>query len=89
MVSLALLWLALGLGVGALAIGARLGAQALGRRAWLLLPGIGALSAVLGGMLGSLMLSAFYGTATAVWVAVLSVSAGAWAFACQRKRTLT
>lgn len=79
MVRLVLLWLALGLGIGALAVSARLGRSTLGKRAWLLMPGIGAIAALLGGIVGSLVLSLFYGIATAVWTAVLGVAVGAWA----------
>lgn len=79
MVRLVLLWLALGLGIGALAVSARLGRSTLGKRAWLLMPGIGAIAALLGGIAGSLVLSLFYGIATAVWTAVLGVAVGAWA----------
>jgi hypothetical protein len=78
MAGLVLLWLVLGLGIGTLAASARLGRHASGKRAWLLMPGIGAAAALLGGILGSLLLSRFYGTATAAWAAVLGVVVGAW-----------
>jgi len=78
MIGLVLLWLTLGLVIGALAIAARLGTRTLGRRAWLLLPGIGATAALLGGIAGSLVFSLFYGTAVAAWCAVLGVAVGAW-----------
>lgn len=81
MVRLVLLWLVLGLGIGALAVSARLGRHSLGKRAWLLMPGIGAIAALLGGMLGSLVLSLFYGVATAAWAAVLGVVIATWALA--------
>ncbi len=87
MFGLVLLWLVLGLGIGALAAGARLGTQRLGLRAWLLLPVIGAVAALIGGGLGSLMLSLMYGAAVAAWVAVLAVVVGAWALARSWKRT--
>jgi hypothetical protein len=87
MIGLVLLWLVLGLIVGALAIGARLGTHSLGQRVWLILPGIGALGAGIGGALGSLLLSRFYGIATAAWVAVLAVAVGSWLLARLEKRT--
>lgn len=87
MPELMLLWLALGAGIGLLAAGARLGARALSRRAWLLLPVIGAVAGVIGGLFGSLALGLLYGTATAAWVAVLSVAAGAWVYGRPWKRT--
>jgi hypothetical protein len=70
---LSLIWLALGLLMGALALAARLRPAAWGRRGWLLLPGVGALAALLGGWLGTLLLSKLFGTSTALWVAILTV----------------
>lgn len=87
MAGLILLWLALGSGIGLLAAGARLRAHILGRRAWLLLPVIGAVAGLIGGLLGSLAFSLLYGTATATWVAVLSVVVGAWVPRWLWKRT--
>lgn len=87
MVGLVLLWLVLGLAIGMLAVGARWGAHALKQREWLLLPATGALAAVIGGVLGSLILSRFYGAATAAWAAVLGVAAGGWMLAHPWKRT--
>ncbi len=87
MFGLVLLWLVLGLGIGALGAGARLGTQALRRRAWLLLPVIGAVAGLIGGLFGSLVFGLLYGTATAAWVAVLSVATGAWVLAHPWKRT--
>ncbi len=87
MVGVVLIWLALGLCIGALAAGARLGTQTLGKRAWLLLPGIGAMAALFGGILGSLVLSLFYGVPMAAWTAVLGIAVGAWALNRPWKRT--
>jgi hypothetical protein len=70
---LSLIWLALGVAVGALALAARLRPASWGRRGWLMLPGLGALSALLGGWLGMLLLSKLFGTPAALWVAVLAV----------------
>ena len=70
---LSLVWLALGLVVGALALAARLRPASWGRRGWLLLLGVGMLAALLGGWIGALLLSKLFGTPMALWVAVLAV----------------
>jgi putative Mn2+ efflux pump MntP len=84
MVILSLIWLGLGLLIGALAIGARLLPTAWKlneeRRKWLLMPGIGALAALLGGWLGALIWGRLFGTPTALWVSVLVVVLGPWLF---------
>lgn len=68
-----LIWLALGLVVGALGLAARLRPSWWGRRGWLLLPGVGALGGLLGGWLGTLLFGKLFGTPAALWVAVLAV----------------
>ncbi len=73
MFMLSLVWLALGLLIGALALAARLRPAAWGRRGWLLLLGMGALGALLGGWIGALLLGRLFGTPTALWVAILAV----------------
>ena len=73
MILLSLIWLALGVIVGALALAARLRPASWGRRGWLLLLGVGALAALLGGWLGALLLGRLFGTPTALWVAILAV----------------
>jgi uncharacterized membrane protein YeaQ/YmgE (transglycosylase-associated protein family) len=78
MLILSLVWLAIGLLIGALANAARLRLPLWGRRGWLLMPGIGMLAALLGGWLGALLLSRYFGTATALWVAVAVVVAAPW-----------
>ena len=74
MLLLLLLWLALGILCGALALAARMRPAAWGRWGWLLLLGLGALAALLGGWLGTLLLSKLFGTPAALWVAVLAVA---------------
>jgi ABC-type molybdate transport system permease subunit len=69
-----LLWLALGLVVGALALAAKLRPTAWGRRGWLLLLAVGALSGLLGGWLGALLLGKMFGTPEALWIAILAVA---------------
>jgi len=70
---LSLLWLALGVAIGALALPARLRPASWGRQGWLMLLGLGALAALLGGWLGTLLLGKLFGTPAALWVAVLAV----------------
>ncbi len=70
---LSLVWVALGLVVGALALAARLRPASWGRRGWLLLLGVGMLAALLGGWIGALLLSKLFGTPMALWVAILAV----------------
>ncbi len=77
MLILSLVWLAGGVLVGGLA---NLAAIAPGvwwrsqlRSRWSMV-GLGALAAVGGGWLGTLLLGRFFGSATAAWVAVLAVA---------------
>ena len=72
---LCLIWLGLGLLIGALALAARLRPASWGRRGWLWMLALGALAAQLGGWLGTLLMGRLYGTADALWVAVLLVVA--------------
>ena len=75
---LSLTWLGVGLVVGLLALGARLRPPAWGRYGWLILLGCGAAAGVAGGWVGVLVLGRYFGTATALWVAVLVVVAAPW-----------
>ena len=70
---LSLVWLVLGLLMAALALAARLRPASWGRRGWLMLLGVGALAALLGGWLGALLLGRLFGTPAALWVAILAV----------------
>lgn len=72
---LCLIWLGLGLLIGALALAARLRPASWGRRGWLWMLGVGVLAAQLGGWLGTLLMGRLYGTADALWVAALLVVA--------------
>ena len=74
MLILSLLWVGLGLLIGALANAARLRLSAWGRGGRLGLLGLGALVAVLGGWLGTWVLGALFATATALWSAALGVA---------------
>jgi len=78
MLVLSLLWLLLGCLIGALANTARLRPASWGRRGWLVLLVVGALAALLGGWLGTLLLGRFVATVVALWVAVLGVVLVSW-----------
>ena len=73
MLVLSLFWLLLGCLIGALANTARLRPASWGRRSWLVLLVVGALAALLGGWLGTLLLGRFVASAVALCVAVLGV----------------
>ena len=71
MLALSLLWLLLGLIIGALANAAKLRPAFWHRRGWLIILAIGALAALMGGWLGVLFVSKYFATGCAIWVAVL------------------
>jgi uncharacterized membrane protein YeaQ/YmgE (transglycosylase-associated protein family) len=73
MLLLSLFWLLLGLLIGALSLAARLRPAHWGRRGWLILLGVGALAALLGGWLGTLLYSRLFGTPTALWFAIFII----------------
>lgn len=74
MVILFLLWLGLGLLIGALALAARLRPASWGHWGWLWMLGLGVLAAQVGGWLGTLLMGRLYATADALWVAALLVA---------------
>ena len=74
MLILSLLWVVLGLLIGALANAARLRPATWGRRGWLVMLGLGTLAALLGGWLGTWVFGALFATAMALWVAVVGVA---------------
>ena len=73
MVILSLLWLLIGILIGILASAAQLQPTSWAHQGWLVMLGIAALAALLGGWLGVLLLGKYFATATALWIAVLSV----------------
>jgi hypothetical protein len=81
-----LIWLGIGLLVGALGLAARLRPASWGRRGWLWMLGLGLLAAQIGGWLGLLLLGSLYATANALWVAVLLVAIGPWLIERWRQR---
>ena len=74
MLILSLIWILLGLLIGALANAARLRPAAWHRGGRLAMLGLGALVSLLGGWLGTWILGALFATATALWIAVLGVA---------------
>jgi uncharacterized membrane protein YeaQ/YmgE (transglycosylase-associated protein family) len=74
MLILSLLWVVLGLIIGALAHAARLCPAIWQSHGWPVMLGLGVFSALIGGWLGTWLLSALFATATAVWVAVVGVA---------------
>ena len=85
MLILSLFWLALGLLIGALGLAARLRPASWGRWGWLMLLGVGALAALLGGLLGSFLYSKLFGTPSALWFSIL-VIALVWLVERRRQR---
>ncbi len=74
MLILSLLWLLLGLLIGALANAAKLRPAAWVRGGRMGMLALGALVALLSGWLGTWLLGPLFATATAIWVAVLGVA---------------
>jgi hypothetical protein len=74
MLILSLFWLLIGLLIGALANAAKLRPAAWVRGGRLRMLGLGALLALLGGWLGTLLLGTLFATASAIWIAVLGVA---------------
>ena len=78
---LSAVWLIGGALVGALALAARLVPSAWwSRRGWSAVwtVGAGALAGLMGGWLGTLLLGTFFGSPTAAWIAVLTVTSLPW-----------
>ena len=75
MLVLALGWVAVGLVVGAVALGAGLRPPMWGARGWLGVLGMGIGAALVGGTLGTLLFGRFFSTAVALWIAIVAVVA--------------
>ncbi len=78
MLILSLLWLLIGLFIGALANAAKLRPAVWVHGGRLGMLGLGALAALFGGWLGTWLFGTLFATATAVWVAVLGVAFLPW-----------
>jgi uncharacterized membrane protein YeaQ/YmgE (transglycosylase-associated protein family) len=86
---LSLIWIVLGLLIGALANVAKLRPATWGRCGWLAMLGLGALAALLGGWLGTWVFGSLFATATALWIAVLGVALLPRLIVFVRKKQLT
>lgn len=73
MLLLSVIWLVIGLLLGALACGAKLRPASWGKRGWLIMLCIGMLFALAGGWLGAWLFGLQYATVTALWIGVLGV----------------
>lgn len=73
MIALSFFWLLLGLLIGLLAGAARFWPASWGRKKWPVMLCIGALAALCGGWLGTLLLGRFFASGVALWIAVLCV----------------
>jgi uncharacterized membrane protein YeaQ/YmgE (transglycosylase-associated protein family) len=75
MLALSLFWLLIGIIVGTLANAARLrpATWKCQPRGWPMMLSIGALSALVGGWIGVLLIGKYFATGSALWVAVLGV----------------
>ena len=73
MLLLSLIWVVIGLLVGALACGAKLRPVFWGKRGWLVMLCIGMVSALLGGWLGVWLFGPQFATVAALWVGVVGV----------------
>ncbi len=80
MLLLSLIWLVIGLLLGALACGAKLRPPSWGKSGWLTMLGIGLVSTLFGGWLGTWLFGPQYATVTALWFGVLCVSLLPWLF---------
>jgi hypothetical protein len=82
MFTLSILWVLLGLLVGAFGIAARRGpgrSHQAGPYNWRIILLIGTLAGLAGGWLGTLLFGRFFGTATSAWIATLAVVVIPWA----------
>jgi len=73
MLALSFFWIVIGLLIGSLANAARLRPSSWGRHGRLVMLGVGALAALLGGWLGVLLLERNIATAVVLWMAVLII----------------
>ena len=82
---LIILWAALGLIVGALALAARFTPANWGRFGWLWMLALGVAAALLGGLLGFWLPGRLFSAASALWIAVLVVCVP-WLYGSLRRR---
>jgi len=78
MLALSFFWLLLGLLIGLLSVSAKFWPASWGRKKWPAILSIGALAALCGGWLGTLLLGRFFASGVALWIAVLCVILLPW-----------
>ena len=78
MLALSFFWLLLGLLIGLLAVSAKFWPASWGRKKWPTILSIGALAALCGGWLGTLLLGRFFASGVALLIAVLCVVLLPW-----------
>lgn len=76
MLILSLIWLALGVVIGGVALVARLAPNRWGRLGWLALLALGGVAALAGGWLGSMLLDRIEASLVAIWVSIAVVVVG-------------
>lgn len=75
MLALSVIWLALGLLLGVVAVAARLTPTRWRRWRWLAMPALGAIAALAGGWLGALFFDRVFASFAALWVSVAVLGA--------------
>ena len=78
MLLLTVLWILIGVLIGALANGAKTRPVSWGNRGWLYMLAVGAGTTLLGGWIGMLLLGPQFATMTALWVGVIGVVVFPW-----------
>jgi hypothetical protein len=89
MLALSLLWLVVGLLAGALGVAARLRPASWQRYGRLRVLGLGALAGLAGGWLGTFVFGRYFGTPSALWIAVVAVVAAPLLVSRMRERGQT
>ncbi|HZR44852.1 MAG TPA: hypothetical protein VFB12_32365 [Ktedonobacteraceae bacterium] len=78
MIFLSLLWLFMGLLIGAIARAAQIHPAAWKQHTWVSMLTTGAIAASCGGWIGVLLLGRYFATAMALWVAVAGIVSVCW-----------
>lgn len=84
MLSRLLLWLVFGLALGLLATAAGLAPAAWGSRRWLVAPALGAIVALVGGLLASIILDDIFATYAAILLPIVAFGV-VWAVSGRRR----
>jgi|SRR5579884_1748253 len=78
MLLLSLLWVLIGLLLGTLANGARLGSAGWGKQGWQVMLVLGMVTALIVGWLATWLVGVQFSTVTVLWVTVLVLWVGVW-----------